>query len=79
MHLERAKSTRMQDPIRRSPASVYGPYAAGFATLERGLILSALGILLTGVTPLGYIRSFFEQERLHINWDGGQSHLRTAL
>lgn len=68
--LGRAKSARIRDSIRRNPASVYGPRAAAFGTLEHGLVLSALGAPITGIAPLSYIRSFFEQERLpyHLGW-----------
>lgn len=66
----RAKSARIQDALRRNPRSVYGPRAAAFGFIEHGLILSALGSPIPGITRLDYLQCFFEQERLpyHLGW-----------
>ena len=66
----RAKSARIQDALHRNPRSVYGPRAAAFGFIEHGLILSASGSSVPGITRLDYLQCFFEQERLpyHLGW-----------
>lgn len=66
----RAKSARIQDSRRRNPQSVYGPRAAAFGTIEHGLLLTALGAPVPGISRLDYLQCFFEQERLpyHLGW-----------
>ncbi|KJZ75693.1 hypothetical protein HIM_04850 [Hirsutella minnesotensis 3608] len=64
----RAKGERVQDAKRLNPRSAYGPRAVAFGGIEVGLVMSALGP--TGVIPLNWIRSFFEEERMptHLGW-----------
>ncbi|GAB7325084.1 hypothetical protein MBLNU13_g09174t1 [Cladosporium sp. NU13] len=70
IEIGRAKSARIQDALRRNPQSVYGPRAAAFGYLEHGLLLTALGSPIPGISRLDYLRCFFEDERLpyHLGW-----------
>jgi len=68
--LGRAKAARIQDAVRRNPRSIYGPRAAAFGYIEHGLMLTALGAPIPGITRLDYLRCFMEEERLpyHLGW-----------
>lgn len=70
IEIGRAKSARIQDALRRNPQSIYGPRAAAFGYLEHGLLLTALGSPIPGISRLDYLRCFFEDERLpyHLGW-----------
>ncbi|PFH58570.1 hypothetical protein XA68_13496 [Ophiocordyceps unilateralis] len=69
----RAKSARIDDELTRHK-TWYDPRAIAFGAIEVGLILTTLvpfGLnlgVLTGQSPLAWVRSLFEQERLPCDW-----------
>ncbi|KAK4618915.1 putative sterigmatocystin biosynthesis peroxidase stcC [Fulvia fulva] len=59
-----AKYARVQDSQKRNPDCTYGPRELLLSNGEAALYLSVLGDPTSGVAPVKYIKTFFEQERL---------------
>ncbi|RDA95228.1 hypothetical protein CP533_1908 [Ophiocordyceps camponoti-saundersi (nom. inval.)] len=68
----RAKSARVDDEIVRRGFNGYEPRAIAFGAIEVGLILTTLAPLSLGLavgsSPLPWVRSLFEEERLPCDW-----------
>lgn len=59
-----AKYARFNDSRARNPQFVYGPREAVLSYGENALFLQALSDPVSGAAQLGYVRMFFEEERL---------------
>ncbi|RCI10339.1 hypothetical protein L249_4363 [Ophiocordyceps polyrhachis-furcata BCC 54312] len=70
--LGRAKGARVMDEKRRRGFNSYEPRSIAFGAVEVGLILTTLSPLSLGLvvgnSPLEWVRSLFEQERLPCEW-----------
>ncbi|EME40839.1 hypothetical protein DOTSEDRAFT_74410 [Dothistroma septosporum NZE10] len=62
-----AKYARVQDSQKRNPTFTYGPREFLLSYGEAALYLSVLGDPTSGIAPVKYIQTFFEQERLPYN------------
>lgn len=60
----KAKYHRLQEQRRLNPELTYTPLQFVLSYGETALYLSVMGDPITGVAPVSYVRSFFEQERL---------------
>lgn len=55
---------RLADSVARNPQLTYLPQHAILSFGEAALYLSVMGDPVTGIAPVAYVNSFFEQERL---------------
>ncbi|CZR52968.1 related to chloroperoxidase [Phialocephala subalpina] len=60
----KAKYNRVQTESKRDPTFTYGPVQFIFSYGETAIYLSTMGDPTTGVAPIEYVRSLFEEERL---------------
>ncbi|CCG82228.1 Putative uncharacterized protein [Taphrina deformans PYCC 5710] len=60
----KAKYHRLQEQTALNPTLTYTPLQFILSYGETSLYLSVMGDPITGVAPVSYVRSFFEQERL---------------
>lgn len=60
----KAKYMRVQTEKARDPTFTYGPVQFIFSYGETAIYISTMGDPTTGVAPVKYVRSLFEEERL---------------